>query len=186
MRLELTGRHLDITPALRRLVDVKLAKLDRMLGDRALSAHAVLTRDKHRHRVDITLHARGENFLHGVSAAGSWEASIGEAMERIVEQVQKVKGKLEAQRRGGRGRVATLDGAAADAPAKPVRAVRPRMPQVVRTSRQVVKTMSLAVAARQVGPDGDDVVVFRDGETGALGVLYRARSGELTLIETET
>ena len=59
MRLELTGRHVDITPVLRRLVDTKLAKLERLLSDSAVSAQAVLTLDKHRHRTDITLHARG-------------------------------------------------------------------------------------------------------------------------------
>jgi len=42
MRLALTGRHLDITPALRTLVDVKLAKLERLLSDSAVSAQAVL------------------------------------------------------------------------------------------------------------------------------------------------
>ena len=73
MRLELTGRHVDIT-ALRRLVDTKLAKLERLLNDSAVSAQAVLTREKNRHRADITLHARGEKFLHGVGESGSWEA----------------------------------------------------------------------------------------------------------------
>ena len=43
MRLELTGRHVDITPSLRRLVDKKLARLERMLNDSALSAQVVLT-----------------------------------------------------------------------------------------------------------------------------------------------
>ena len=76
MRLELTGRHVDITPALRRLVDTKLAKLERLLNDSAVSAQAVLTREKHRHRADITLHARGEKFLHGVGDSGSWETSL--------------------------------------------------------------------------------------------------------------
>jgi ribosomal subunit interface protein len=48
MRLELTGRHVEITPALRRLVEGKLEKLERLLNHRAVSAHAVLTREKHR------------------------------------------------------------------------------------------------------------------------------------------
>ena len=37
MRLELTGRHVDITPTLRRLVDTKLAKLERMLNNSVVS-----------------------------------------------------------------------------------------------------------------------------------------------------
>jgi ribosome-associated translation inhibitor RaiA len=38
MRLELTGRHVDIPPALRRLLLTKLSKLERVLNHRALSA----------------------------------------------------------------------------------------------------------------------------------------------------
>ena len=38
MRLALTGRNLDITPALRQLVTRRLAKLDRLLHDGIISA----------------------------------------------------------------------------------------------------------------------------------------------------
>ena len=82
MRLELTGRHLDITPALRRLVTTKCAKLERMLNDSAVSAQVVLAREKHRHCTEITLHARGEKFLHGVADAGNWEASLSGAIRQ--------------------------------------------------------------------------------------------------------
>src|ERR1043165_8288593 len=102
MRLELTGRHTEITPALRRLVEGKLGKLERLLNDSAVSAQAVLTQEKHRHRADITLHARGEKFLHGVGSSGSWEASVSAAIEKITQQAHKVKGKWqERKRRGG-------------------------------------------------------------------------------------
>ena len=76
MRLELTGRHVVITPALRRLVDTKLSKLERLLNDSAVSAQAVLTREKHVHRADITLHARGEKFLHGFASTDSWDCLL--------------------------------------------------------------------------------------------------------------
>src|SRR5215212_10901381 len=99
MRLELTGRHVDITPALRRLVDTKLAKVERLLNDRAVSAQAVLSRVKNSCRADITLHARGEKFLHGVGKGGAWEPSIGEAVGRILQQAQKVKTKYQDRTR---------------------------------------------------------------------------------------
>ena len=101
MRLELTGRHVDITPALRRLLDAKLSKLERLLNDSAVSAQAVLTREKHRHRADITLHARGEKFLHGVGDSASWEGSLSEAIGKIAQQAQKVKGKWQERKRRG-------------------------------------------------------------------------------------
>src|SRR4029453_12189249 len=104
MRLELTGRHVDITPALRRLLDTKLSKLERVLNHRALSAQVVLTREKHRHRADITLHARGEKFLHGVGDSGSWETSLSVAIDKITQQAHKVKGKWQERKRRGSGR----------------------------------------------------------------------------------
>src|SRR4029453_18350148 len=99
MRLELTGRHVEITPALRRLVDTKLGKLERMLNDRDVSAECVLTLEKRRHRADITLHARGEKFLHGVGDSASWESSLTTAIAKIGHQAQRVKGKWQARKR---------------------------------------------------------------------------------------
>jgi len=182
MRLELTARHLDITPALRRLVDRKLGKLERLLNDSAVSAQAVLTLEKRRRRADITLHARGEKFLHGVGSSASWEASINAAVEKIAQQAQRVKGKWQGRKRGGRAAPAEPVEAPAQAEAP---AVRPRMPRIFKTSRQSVKAMSVAEAAREVEISADGLVVFRDAETAAISVLYRKAGGELTLIETE-
>ena len=190
MRLELTGRHVDITPTLRRLVDTKLAKLERLLNDSAVSAQAVLTREKHTRRADITVHARGEKFLHGVGNSPTWEVSVGEAIDKIAQQAQKVKGKWqERKRRGGKSTpiigeepeaVAVRAAAAASVPR-----VTPRMPRILKAERQPIKAMSVTDAAREVDASGDRVVVFRDAETAAISVLYRRRNGELTLVETE-
>src|SRR6185295_223393 len=109
MRLELTGRHIEITPALRRLVNNKLGKLERLLNDSAVSAHAVLSRDKFRLLTEITLHTRGENFLHGAGSAAAWEASVDQAIEKLSQQAQKVKGKWQQRKRrpdkGGPGAI---------------------------------------------------------------------------------
>src|SRR4051812_46172120 len=190
MRLELTGRHVDITPTLRRLVDTKLAKLERMLNNSVVSAQAVLTREKHRHRTDITLHARGEKFLHGVGDSGTWEASVGAAIEKLTQQAHKVKGKWQERKRRGSGKGTAIGSEerapvpAASAPAGPRRS-RLRMPHILRASRQAIKPMSVADAAREVEAAGEGVVVFRDLETASISVLYRRVNGELTLVETE-
>jgi ribosome hibernation promoting factor len=188
MRLELTGRHVDITPGLRGLVEDKLAKLERLLNDRAVSAQAVLTREKRRYRADITLHARGEKFLHGVGAAGSWEASLTSAIDKIGQQAQKIKGKWQDRKR----QPVKTAAVAAEAPqATVVRPAaggrgareRPRMPRVLHTTRRPIKVMSVTDAARELDADGG-VVVFRDVQTTGISVLFR-RDGELTLVETE-
>jgi putative sigma-54 modulation protein len=184
MRVELTGRHVDITPTLRRLLDVKLGKLERLLNDSAVSAQAVLTREKHRCCIEITLHARGEKFLHGVASSNAWETSLARAIDKIAQQAQRVKGKWQGRkRRGSRITGAPLETEAATAPLPA--AVRARMPRIFRATRQPVKSMSVAEAAREVDANGDGLVIFRDLGRDAISVLYRRQNGELTLVETE-
>jgi len=184
MRLELTGRHLDITPALRRLTDRKLGRLERMLNNSAVSAHVVLSRERGRLRTDLTLHARGEKFLHGSAQAATWELSLGQAVEKAVQQAHQIKGKWEEWKRRG-----TKPGAAPAASREPEAAKPPRVgirrPRFLKRSRQAIKAMSVADAAREVEAAGEGVVVFRDVETSGISVLFRQSTGELTLVETE-
>jgi len=195
MRLELRGHHVDITPALRRLVGTKLSKLERLLNDSAVSAQAILTREKHRHRADITLHARGEKFLHGLGDTDNWDTSLTSAIDKISQQAQKVKSKRKASKRHSpkAGIVAAREnGESAERPAPvkpatPARAGRERvrMPRTLRSSRQTIRPMSLADAARQMDAGDDGVVIFRDVETEAVSVLFRHKNGEMTLVETD-
>jgi putative sigma-54 modulation protein len=185
MRLELTGRHVDITPVLRRLVDRKLARIERMLNHGVVSAQVVLSSGKQGSRADVTLHARGEKFLHGVGIAPSWEPAMSEAVEKLVQQAQKVKGKWQ-QRKRRAPKTPLLEAAAVETPPAPSGPrVRARMPKILRASRQAITDMSLADAARRLDVNGDGILVFRDAETAAISVLYRRDNGELTLVETE-
>ena len=189
MRLELTGRHFDITPALRRLVDRKLARLGRILNDSALSAQVVLSTEKNSRRADVMLHARGEKFLHGIGSADAWAGAMTQAIDKIVQQAKKVKGKWQERRRGRKPPSEVAVAASSRArEADRRRAPRglPKMPPILRASRQAVKAMSVADAAREVGASDEGVLVFRDSETAGISVLFRRTNGELTLVETET
>jgi putative sigma-54 modulation protein len=188
MRLSLTGRHLDITPALRRLVTARLGKLERVLNDGAVSAQVVLAREKHRHLSEITLHARGEQFLHAVGDSGKWETSLTDATDKLAHQVQTLKGKRqERKRHSGKGAMfAELEPqpAAADVSPAPAR-VRPRVPRTLRASRQAIKVMSVTDAARALDGNRDGIVVFLDSESALINVMYRRHNDELTLVEIE-
>jgi ribosomal subunit interface protein len=185
MRLELTGRHVEIAPIVRRLVERKLVRLDRMLNDSALSAQVVLSREKRIYRADVSLHARGEKFLHGVGESSAWEPSMSLAVDKIVQQAQKVKGKWQDRKR--RARMVGSDGAAAEPPPAP----RPRESRAaaraprMQVSRQALKAMSLSEASHALEADGDGCIVFRDAGTATVSVLYRSANGKLTLIETD-
>lgn len=180
MRLVLTGRHVEITPELRTLVEERLAKLDRVLNDGVVSAQIVLTLERHRHVVETTIHARGDHILHGLGDTNAWETSLSEAFEKVSGQIQKVKGRWERRKRRARSpRTMPL----AAGPAVADDEVRPR--RIIRTSRYAVKPMTVEEAALGFDDGRDTFLVFRNASTNGVAVLYRRKDGHLGLIEPE-
>ena len=101
MRLELTGRHVTITPGVRTLVEDGLAHTLRMLNDSAVSAQVVLTKEKARHHAAVTVHARGEHCLHGEATGRDIATAVGVAIDKVDRQAQKLKGKWAQRKRRG-------------------------------------------------------------------------------------
>jgi putative sigma-54 modulation protein len=180
MRLELTGRKVGITPALRRLVDRKLARLHRVLNDGIISAQVVLTKERYRERVEMTLHARGEKFLHGVGEQAEWEASLAEAVEKISHQASHVKGKWQSRKRR-----AVPPRALAVRDLESARGEGSPGARIVRAARYSVKPMTVDDAALAVDESPNAFVVFRNAQTDAVNVLYRRRNGDLALIDPD-
>ncbi|MEO6212856.1 MAG: ribosome-associated translation inhibitor RaiA [Vicinamibacterales bacterium] len=179
MRLDITGRHVTVTPALRQLITQRLAALERVLNEAAVSALVILTKEKYRHRVEIAIHARGDHMLSGTAEAASWVLAIRQAAGKIEQQGKKLKGKWDSRRRQAAkvARDRKTAPAAADVPA----GIPPDGPRVVR-ARYAVKPLSIEDAALQLERGDESFVVFRDADD-AVAVLYRRKDGNLGLIQ---
>jgi len=99
MRLLLTGRQVEVTPTLRRLVDARTAKLERRFGDALVSAQCVLSKEKNRFVAELTVHARQDHILHGLGATGAWGTSLTAAVQKVMQQADKLKGKWQERKR---------------------------------------------------------------------------------------
>ncbi len=176
MRVDITGRHVEITPPLRRLIDQALAKLERILNDRAVSATVTLTKEKYRHIAEVHLHARADHRLTGVGQGNTWPLAIRQAQQKVEQQAKKLKSKwTDGRHRAAR---AGRDGEA-QAPAE----TAGTSPRVVR-GRYPIKPMSVEDAALRLGSGSEAFVVFRDAESDTVSILYRRKDGNLALIET--
>ncbi len=175
MRLVLTGRHLDITPGLRRLVDGRIARLDRVLGDAAVSAQVILSLEKARHSVEMTVHVRGDHMLSGRATAAAWAGALAGACVKLERQAERLKGRwADRKRQGSRLRV----------PETPAPA-QPSSPRLVRLTRARFKPMSVQTATMELAASGDPYLLFRNVDTDALSVMLRGRAGEFYLVEPE-
>jgi putative sigma-54 modulation protein len=91
MNLNLTGHHLEITPALRSYVQEKMARVTRHF-DHVIDAHVVLSVDKLRQKAEVTLHVRGKD-IHCASEEQDLYAAIDLVTDKLDRQVLKYKAK---------------------------------------------------------------------------------------------
>jgi putative sigma-54 modulation protein len=182
MRLVLTGRHLDISPGLRALVNKKLARLERTLGDAIVSAQVVCVRHKDRLEADVSLHMRGDHVLAGRASGDTWQSVLTAAVDKIARQGDRVKGKWKQRKRRALRPAAGPD---AVAPPSPAGDGQPRRagPPVVRVTRTALKPMTVESAAIELAASGEAYLVFRNAESDALSVLLRRGNGDFGLLE---
>ena len=177
MRIDVTGRHVEITEPLRHLITERLAKLERVLNDNLVSAHIILTKEKYRHRTEMVIHARGDHMMRGLGEGNAWPASVRQAAEKIAQQALTLKGKWAKRKsRGGRKRAASDGGAEESAPSKS---------RIVRARKYPVKPMTIEDAALAVDQQPETFVVFRNADTEGISILYRRKDGNLGLIEPD-
>lgn len=179
MRVDITGRHFDITPSIRQLIGKRLVKLERVLNDRALSATFTLSKEKYRCRTELVVHAKGDHNLSANGEGNSWPISVRQAVEKVEHQAEKLKSRWaegKRQRGGTRAANAATTAEARRAPAPGAR---------VRTTRYAVKPMSVEDAALRLESGAENFVVFRNADTDAVSIVHRRKDGSLGLIEPD-
>ena len=138
---------MTVTPALNQLITKRLATLERLLNDAAISALVVVTKEKYRHKVEMAIHTRGDHTLSGTAEATTWPLATRQAAAKIEQQAKKLKGKWDDRKRQSaklvRNRKAATDAGEAPSPATDGR-------RLVRASRYPVKPMSVEDAAMRL------------------------------------
>jgi putative sigma-54 modulation protein len=98
MKVDITGRHIDVTDGLRAHTEDKLAKLERFLDGSDGEAHVVLFIEKHRHVAEIQVKHRMGTFA-GTEETGDLYVSIDSVVDKIEKQIRRFKDKRTARRR---------------------------------------------------------------------------------------
>ena len=97
MQLNLTGHHIEITPALRDYVGSKLTRLERHF-DNVTDVHCILTVEKLRHKAEAKINVSG-NTLFADSVEDNMYAAIDMLMDKLDRQIKKHKEKVQGASR---------------------------------------------------------------------------------------
>lgn len=176
MRFEYTGRHVAVSPAIRKHVEDHFKKLTHVFNDSTASTHVIIDVEKNRHIGELIVSWRDHTITAKDINADMYMA-LSRAMDKIEKQALKLKKKI-IDRKQGRVRTASV----APQPDGHVEA-SPRPPRIIAARRYSVKPMTAEEAAMRLTSETDQFVVFRDADTDRLGVLYKRRDGNFGLIE---
>ena len=97
MNVEFTGRHYEITPAIRKSVETGLTKIRKILGDK-FDTKVILAIEKRRHKAEITISPRNGPLV-GEAQAGDMKAAVNEALEHLEKQAVKYKTRWRSKKR---------------------------------------------------------------------------------------
>ena len=177
MKFEYTGRHVDVSPAIRRHVEDHFKKLDHIFnGDTTLTTHVVIDVEKNRQIGEIIVYWR-DHTLTAKDTNVDMYMALTRAMAKIEKQAVKLKKKIIDRTQGARSTASVAphpDGQieAADRP-----------PRIIPARRYAVKPMTAEEAALRLSGEPDQFLVFRDADTQRLGVIYKRNDGNYGLIE---
>ena len=177
MKVTYTGQQEQFTPAQKKKLDAKLAKLGKLLdlkgGER--EAHVILTSERHLRRAEITVRLFDHPMV-GVAAEADQFTSILSAVDRLEKQVLKLRGKQRDTKRESK----------APWPAPAVveaSSTEPGGKRVFRVDEQHYrKPMTIEEALLEMDRKRD-YVVFRDSETDRVSVLLRRRDGHFDIVD---
>jgi len=102
MQLTVTGRRMTVSDATKRQIEKKLSRIERHLGEAAISAQCVLASERGAARCELTLHAAGDHMMHAEGRHEKLESAITAAVARLDQQVQKLKDRWKTRRRAAR------------------------------------------------------------------------------------
>lgn len=91
MQTNITGHHLDVTPALKSYVTTKLEKLQRHV-DQITNIHVILSVEKVQQKAEATLHLKGADIFADAGHENMY-AAIDALIDKLDRQVLKHKEK---------------------------------------------------------------------------------------------
>ena len=98
MNLQISGHHLEITPAIHAYVTEKLERVTRHF-DNVIDVNVILSVDKLKQKAEVTVHLSGKD-VHVEAVEEDLYAAIDSLADKLDRQIQKHKQKLQDHHRG--------------------------------------------------------------------------------------
>jgi putative sigma-54 modulation protein len=164
--MKITGRHMDVTPALKRYIRARFDRLERydVSPDRL---EIVLSVTKLQHTAEVVCSIKGKRFRAKTSTREMY-ATVDQLVDRLDGQIRKYK----ERRVEHKGREKRQLPASSPAEHEELKVVRPK-----------IAVLSRSEARNRLDPGPGAIVLFTCADSGKLQILRRSESGHVVLID---
>ncbi|MFH1239393.1 MAG: ribosome-associated translation inhibitor RaiA [bacterium] len=183
MEINITARHLELTPDLHDYAEDKVKKVEKYFNH-IIDAHVILSSRKYRQIAEVIIHAPGLT-VNGEEEANDMYAAIDLVMDNVGRQIKKYKEKLKAKSRlhraARRDRKKAVD---ADMVAENVTGdLSPEDITITETKKVDLKPMSLEEAITQMKALKHDKWAFLNSDTNKINFIYKKDDDDYGIME---
>jgi len=188
MEMHITGKNIELIPAVRDYISKKMGKINRHLPN-ILSFDVVASEEKtrapdQRFILQVTLDSNG-TLIRGEERGQDLYSASDKVYEVLMRQIEHYKGKLPWSKGRGWGS-SSIRTSTTEATLGVKAETTTEGPKVVKTKRFDVKPKSLEEAIDQMELLGHDFFLFYNPDANRINLLYRRKDGNYGLIEPVT
>lgn len=178
MKFEFTGRHIEVTPALKAHVEDHFRKIEHLFNGKPVKAHVIIEVGRGRHRAEIVINWWNET-LTAVSSNSDMYLSLSQSIDKIEKQARRLKDKVIDK--SHKATKAAVIGA--NEPESSERVVS--QPRIIETNGLSAKPMTPEEAAMQLDDGDRQFVVFRNSDGGGrVAVIFKRNDGDYGLVQS--
>ncbi len=171
MQVTVSGRHIEVTEALRQYANDKFSRLDKYLPNAVPVLITLSVVKKVHHKAEAVIKSNGL-LIQASEETGEMYSAIDLLIEKIERRVKRYKEKLVDYKHQG-------SKAEAVSPAAP----DDRIPQIIKTKRFDLKPMLPEEAVMQMELLDKEFFIFANVRSGSVNVIYKRKDGNVGLIE---
>ncbi|MDA2919280.1 ribosome-associated translation inhibitor RaiA [Desulfobacterota bacterium AH_259_B03_O07] len=180
MNIEFVGKGIDISEDLKSYAEHKLSSFKSHLkevgeGDVEVIVTFNIEKHRERHRVDIDVYLKtpGGGALHAWEESKDTYMSLEFAIDDIEKQLNRLKERrIEQRKEVAREKAKSLEEEFKSSPGDLI--TEERLP--------IAKPLTVDEALMVLQDQGRFFLVFRNADTGDIGVIYRKKSGKYGLV----
>lgn len=176
MNYEYTGRHIEVTPALKSHVENYFSKIKHLFDGNVTKTHVIIEVERGRHRAEIIVNMRDRVLTANATVSDMYQA-LTQTIDKLEKQALKLKNKVKDKHQKA-VKVSTI-------PEKSDEEIKPsaNSPRIVNVRRDSIKPMTAEEAVLKLGADGNQFVMFSDSENEKISVLFKRKDGNYGLIQ---